>query len=811
MFGGGSPFTPRNTLVTPNTTPGLTPKRRIMQDSCPYCLEPLSNIIENELIIELQCLHSIHLNCLLLLTNQIDLEDDEITCPECNDLTRPIMDISRYKQNLEDFTYMSLPVTPNEQLGTPVTPQEQMGPKFWQKDKVLESVKPDVLDLNNNEIDLAKVIISPQYSSIESTQLEDDDDEIYCTVQISTTKFESVEPINAMRNETLKFTIIGSLIRSWPFQNNIDVNDLQRGLMFDYFDEISIGGRKLYWCQMHLFETAILLIQNNELILNQYLDVNETFISSIFTSGDEIIINLNSLKTPEIKVKSNNKILIFKWVNILKRFIKKDNQFKLFKDVPLIQLTTNAWPLVEQDYLPADIEIINKLLKKGMDLPSGFLQRQLIKPDPIPLKLVLVVPLFNVIDGQWTNEEYSRLTQKLIKSTLESLNEKDLFGVIFIQNERKDLMGSYYGCGNKNWDGWDLLIESITEEVITGLVSGGNQWIEGLEILQLLSNIFFNDDKYVNEVIFVSNELNNDVKITKMKEQNPFDLTKISESMNISDFIKELSKQFKLQFNILLLTDEYTFKMSEIWKHFESLKINGGEMTIVLDYEDLSGVVDKLIFDFHEIIIKEMKINFTEQNGVKIQSSEFGSIDYQNFQLRNIKSGFIKSFLMKLEIDKGEFQGGLINSHVEIDNEIKFDSKSQMKIVSNEVLIDKFQLVNPNKSMMNIFPQLSNTPNGVFLKRQIERLIMDRIFQNVINIENFDSNAKRIAHEGFRILSDEIWELFNGCNTTGIDLKIMENWVDKLIDDIELLNEGFNLRNIDLAMIRWVIMYLKFI
>lgn len=808
MFGGGSPFTPRTNLVTPNTTPGLTPKRRIVQQYCPYCLEPLSNIIENELIIELQCLHSIHLNCLLLLTSQIGVQDDEITCPECKAMTKPIMDISKYRQNLEDFNYMALPVAPREDITAPITPQEQTGPKFWQQDEVLESLKPEVLDLNDNEIDIAKVIISPQYGSIDKNQIDINDSEVYCTVQVSTTKFEKVEPIDEMKNDIVKSSIVGSLIRDWSF--DVDVHDLNRGLMFDYFDEITIYGKKFYWCQMHLFETAILLIHNDELILNQYLDYDETFISSIFTSGaDEIIINLNSLKTPEIKFKTNSRILKFKWVNILKRYMNKDNQFKIYDEIPLIQLSTNAWPLVEQRYIPPDIEIINKLLKRGMDLPSGFLQRQLIKPDSIPLKLMIVVPLYNPGDGQWSNEEYSRLTQKLIRSILESLNDCDLFGIIFVQNERRDLIGSYYGCGDKNWDGWDLLIDSITEEVVTNTTSDRNQWVEGLETLQLLSSICFEDDKYINEVIFVSNELNNDVKIGRRRELTPFDSTKVVECLNVSQFIDQLSDQFKLQFNTILLTDEYTFEISKIWTHFESLKSIGGERTIVLDYEDLSRVVDGLIALFHEIIIREMKINFTPQDGVKIQSSEIEI--KENFKLRNLTSGFIKSYLMKLEIDQTIFKKELINAHVEIDNDFKFESKSQMKIVSNEVYMDKFQLVNPTKSMMNIVPQLSNTPNGIFLKRQIERLIMERIFQNVINVERFDADAKREAQKGFHQLADEIWELFNGCNTTGIDLKLMENWVDKLIDDIEVLNEGFNLRNIDLAIIRWIIMYLKFI
>lgn len=874
MFAGSySPFTPRSAgslenghlSATPGTTPGATPRKRravaAASTACVYCVEPLLHVMADEPVVELSCGDCAHLNCLLMLQAQANAQEDgRVVCPACEILVQALTNIDGLGLVSGSSRFLPPALVSSTVLGgvdidgrsnssatlplsTPITPKDQIGDTFWDSQKgdvvdvktdhsddsstnglakaaqqVVMSTPPKLLNLNENEIDLAKVVLSPQFASITKQQLDQDNDEVYCTLQVSTTKFEKV--VDTDENDRLKSLLMGQIINSWKFQ--YDVNDLSRIILFDYFDEIEFNSKKFSWCQMYLFETALVVISNeDQLILNKHLSKDSIFIKSIYQyENNEIFINLNSLRIPEIKLKSDNKILKFKWINILKRFqngFHDGSQFDIYDTIPLVQLSTNAWPLVDSKFMPPDIEIINKLLIKGMDLPSGFLQRQLIEPDLLPLKLIVVVPLFNDLDneeeeGNMSNEQYCRFLQKTIKSILSSLNENDTLGIIFLQNERRDLLGSYYGCGKPSWDGWQMVIESITEDVITNTTTAGSQWLQGLEHLQTLSNLCFDlDDNYVNEVIFITTELNTcDMRI-QFKEGN-------EGFVGINTFIKLISNRYQLKFNHLLLANEYKYEMQELWGNFENLR-GGicGDLDIILNYEEnLLPKIEHMVQNMHSIIIRQMDVQLNLNDGVKIdrQFDQGKELHLQNgnlLQLRNLPSNYSRSSMIKIIIDPSKFQSGsMILSNVTInDKNIKFDCRTHLNIIaSNEedFYIDKFQL-KTRFNNVNIMPQLSNTPNGVFIKRQIERLIMDTIRNEIVEQTRFD---KLSTIKSFRSLKDRIWELFQGCHSFGND-KLMNEWIEELMDEIEELNENFNLRNIDLARVKWVKMYLKFI
>ncbi|KGK33019.1 hypothetical protein JL09_g6621, partial [Pichia kudriavzevii] len=99
------------------------------------------------------------------------------------------------------------------------------------------------------------------------------------------------------------------------------------------------------------------------------------------------------------------------------------------------------------------------------------------------------------------------------------------------------MIGNYYGCTGKDWEGWQIVLESITAEIISRRDNSTvySQCDDGIHYIEVLSKLNFvkNDKKKespLHEIIFISNEIICGVAITpstgigKLSSpvQNPF-------------------------------------------------------------------------------------------------------------------------------------------------------------------------------------------------------------------------------------------------------------------------------------------------
>lgn len=698
---------------------------------------------------------------------------------------------------LQDFNNSSLPSpldskSSKNTFEDPITPQNQIGKKFWDHEDELVipsitnssksiSIKSPISNINSNDIELSKILFAPEFSSININDKSLKTD-IGCVINVSVTEFES--SIEFKKKEQVKTQIgknkITDIIINNIKQNipnvSIDFSSVGSLILFDIID-ITIKLNTFNSCQVFLFESNIIILNfdGTQLILNQELNL-QTFISSIYLKDKNIIVNMNSIKIPSIIFNSNNKILRHKWWVTLNKIYKK---ISITNSIPLIQTSTNAWNLISNDnnddVLPNDIKIFNKLSKRGLDLPSSFLKRQILRPDSIPMILILAIPLINNEDYGLENDEYADIIKGLLKNILNLMHDDDKLGIIFLGNNSKfSTLGNYYGCTSKSWPGWEIMLESITHNVINEEGLYINFWEDSLSNIELLSNLGFNQHSnnnnnnknnidYLKQIIFISNELliDNFTKEKYFKNEeienkfndlnNPFlKKKKNNKNLKFNERILNICQKFEANFNLILLADEFKFEVNQIFDMNKYLnnsnKLNDYnneiKLSIALDFENLGNILENLIEKLHNVTIKELEtcinfpknvqlIGFETKNGIE----KFVNDNYNEYiiKMRNLPSGFEKSLMFNVHVDF---------SNENINNIYKATiATSKSKFISDKE-ITEFE----NQADIKLITNESNIESNITLNLNIEKT--NDLFKNPININensNLESNSIPIS------------------------------------------------------------------
>lgn len=825
---------------------------------------------------------------------------------------------------------------------SPITPQNQIGINFWNKDETYESDNEKSLNIvesplenlkfeklqNSYDIELAKVAFAPEFSSINVN--DENNSNLRCVINFSTTEFENSLEMNIkaqIETQIGKNKILNNIINNFEekiinFNSTlIDFSNIGSLILFDIID-VTIKLITYNICQVYLFESNLIILNSDgtKIILNQELD-NEIFISSIFQNENSIIVNLNSIKIPSITLTSNNKFLKYKWFIILSKFSKN---IKISETIPLIQTSTNGWSLIDDDEaIPKDIKIFNKLKSKGLDLPSGFLKRQILRPDSIPLVLILAIPLVNSEDYGLENNEYAESIKCIILNVLNSLSPKDKLGVVFLGNDSKSSsnLGNYYGCIGKYWDGWKILLDSIDESVISNNDDNNSnnnnrnkkkksQWDEGIKNIETMASIGFSNSissngknrnsmnkktNTINQIVCISNDLITELKVdSPMKNQislnerynndeNPFLVKKCKYvEKDLSNRISDICDKFDCKFNLILLADEFQFEPFQILEMNKYLKSsismrernenkndydNKINFFIALDFDHFKQILDKEIEKLHKVTIKKLETHVKFPKYVEVKSFESPcdciSIESRRYNveeensysisLKNLSSGYDKSLMFNLYLDLKEMRN---YNKVEVAKSktlivadkllSEFENKAEIKILSKDTNIENnfFFNLNIEKSLkhkntdlsddndlssaplekensdgrnsdclnLSIVSRLSNVSDAFFVRKKMQLLVKEGIYKAVLNVTDFDLQAKENAKVILKTLVTSIWELSNICNdsnTKNIKENNMHKWSTGLIEQLEEIIEGYSLRNYQLSNIKAVNMYLS--
>ncbi|OWB55986.1 hypothetical protein B5S28_g1876 [[Candida] boidinii] len=466
-----------------------------------------------------------------------------------------------------------------------------------------------------------------------------------------TLEYDELENLNSIKSK-IKLNItemINENLYNIDSTKKINFDVVGELIIFDCLNVQINNNDYISNCYIYLFENEIVILNslNNRVIhqIDMKKDLQSVNLSSI-ANNKYINLQLKTFKFADITFHNSNTIICDKWYKILNKIIKLNSQkrkfafdsptlqyvrsfstgndedsmnktksqFSIVNIIPLIQITTNAWSIVKDTTLiPKEATQFSKLIEKGLDLPSKFIQRQLIHPDPMPLRLILIIPLVydkTVLDIE--PADYTEFVQKLLKTVLEVLHPQDTVGVVFMQDDimltssleskkgkNIDLnvaegmddtttqfkIGKYYGCASKFWEGWNEIIPEISCESRESL-DLSKLFKSYQKYLKILSTTTFkhsggleNDagERTVNHLLYVGYKSPFDGSEVENTESNGGlvgigittstckSINKISSSISElsfkkkspTEFIQSLCEDYNSTFSVASIVDEY--------------------------------------------------------------------------------------------------------------------------------------------------------------------------------------------------------------------------------------------------------------
>ncbi|KAG7709459.1 hypothetical protein KL914_001849 [Ogataea haglerorum] len=673
--------------------------------------------------------------------------------------------------------------------------------------------------------------------------------------------------------------------------SDLDVAKLGHLVLFDIFVSVSIDGNRYHHPQVYFFDRLLLILNEsgNELIQN--ISIMDK-LSTVFDdeSNLEITLNLASLTVPDVELKSENKLIHDKWLKMLSRVVRKaqrqphanpnnpfvaENPFEvrefgpcnlfskdslsLSKEVPSIQMSTNAWGLLERNekVIPEEVLKFNKLVSKGLDLPLGFVKRQVSKPDADPLILILVIPMVNNGNSCLDDTEYTSEMRQLITQTLERLQPEDKLGLVFLGNKRPDsLLGNYYGCMSPHWEGWAEVISNI--ECYTSVTgdevqnSDYNMWQDGLKYVSLLATTSFpKTGSHIHEIIFIHTER---VKTVHYFEENStvdrlWGRYNRKPQKSVSEMITALCDKHCATFHSVSLFDEYTYHPQELLDHYHG--IMGSSKThvrrsvehhLVLDFDNLQLLIKKLISQFHNVSISQLRTQIEVCEGVRVMEIERnGRLEtadlrslFEVANLNNIPSSFAKSTMINVRIDLSAFtveelkQGlkvdllrtitsvdvhsgrkqfkGMASIRMSLDTAVSNASTMPLNLLVTNAGLEKSQFSLP------IVARLSAVKDAVFVKRQIELLINSVLLSEVFSKKTYCHSSKEEIRTALKNMMNKVWELVKSCNSSNTsNMRNIEEWSETLNDEVQQIIDGYSMRNYNLSNYCCVAKYFEFI
>lgn len=435
-------------------------------EKCAFCDDPEPSIL-------LSCSHQCHRQCLLNSLDEANLTKFPC-CSICNKVTRCLDDsihdelcrqkyISRdsLSESVESALSIFAPSAICSNKTTPITPRDQIIPDTLNPPAVQSKqlLSPDASFSYNKQ--LYEDILKPQVQLITSTEqvtVSDSDHELQCLLSVKPPKIYSAsvptEDENKVRAQVVaEFrALLGDLL---PGTDEMEL------LLVDAF-KVSTDGELWTSAYCFLFDKCVLMVDRSFSSMVGHYSVNRDF-TSVGRSRSTLI-----LSTPDgsevLQMNHAHDFAANKWNHYLGRLMRAESDIC----PPLFQLTSSCWQLAREtkNLLPSDIFKFQDIIDRDGDIPSDLFVRAIPQPEPMPLCLVVSVCLVNSVTPPISNYEYRLRIVEMLSTVRSSLKPADKLGLIFVGVDRSSSndiykLGSFTGCVEPSWSGWDSVIDLI--------------------------------------------------------------------------------------------------------------------------------------------------------------------------------------------------------------------------------------------------------------------------------------------------------------------------------------------------------------
>lgn len=465
---GNSLFFTRS-LSSANSTPRLRKKpRKLTFDTCAICEESLSILLDNEVRVELTCGDICHLNCLHLITPKN--EDIKSVCPTCRKYTLCLEPDVRERFSQERLNNYS--------------PVAYHTPEYSDLEIGLDSFSPYTPLLPN--IMIKSDVLTRPNVELEFNTNDKGEDVMDCILKVeSPTLFNSAAPmidIELTRRIQENLAII--------LEPTIPNFSCSKTVIFDYL-EVNLNGENYGKSRCFLSKSSLVVLALDDMVICQLA------VDDICTLSQEeersLVLNLLRSDLPEFELIGAWEILA-KWKFYLEKLCQTEPDDIL---VPITQITSNAWDLLSEE------------IQKEKPILTDDQVNTTIPHSPLSVNLIICITVVNTSDMDDTL--YRTSLVQILKEARASLRPNDKLGLICtgVDSEGKSSrLGTYTGCADALWDGWDIIINELTvfpNEINSNKIFTNN--VQQLEIAlnkcnKLLS--FMTLDNQYGRVLFVN-------------------------------------------------------------------------------------------------------------------------------------------------------------------------------------------------------------------------------------------------------------------------------------------------------------------
>lgn len=736
-------------------------QKNIIKEVCSICEEPITLKLQNEKTIELDCTHQCHYDCYMLSLNKENL-DDLPSCSVCDSvnvkpkdeeilgeiysktLTTPIA-----SQNLLDSPIEFLP-KPQISGFNPYTPINQLidnqnsaGFQTSIKSAISSNstLNSPIPKCNTDDLKVPQVNLIPEYSKYNLSGNQT----VHSLLNIFTNELNPPRDDYGLTSDeqaSLKKQIheeIVTLFNDGIKNTSINFKEFKNLKLFDFMN-ISVDG--LHWeaCYAFIFDDENLILVNerfNTLVGSILLKDHS---SCYKRNQDTLILTFKTQALPELQLQSLNNVLITKYYDYFQ------NKLATKSDSPLIQMSTNCWDLIEGSdiKIPQEIRRFNELTAKGLNLP--FLMKKAIMPIPKSLKkdIILVIQLFN--DSTLPDDEYLYQIQTIIRATLAKLQPNDRLGLVLLGRDGIRALGvekaSYFGMIDVKWDGWDELIEELEVFQIK------KDEINGCEYFDLTINTTL---KLVSMISTEEQRIKKLIMVNSVQFEDVFDNNKILKLFERGYYVEyvDVSSRFN------------NFNKSIVNKLLEYHEISQRSLQLFKQFEYKSFIeLDELIQDLETSLTKRYYIaNITVELSVpqaykqcfklkSLDTLKFQDVDKANIILNSLDDGYYKNIMFDIEVDYNELykkihKGAyielpIINYKIRYNNEmisrtllVKFSISGKAKPIPKTDSSSKDREESNSQSEfidIPLLPPLSSLKDSLFVKREIELLVISHLY-----------------------------------------------------------------------------------
>jgi cyclin-dependent kinase inhibitor FAR1 len=534
----------------------------------------------------------------------------------------------------------------------------------------------------------------------------------------------------------------------------VDFNKLPQLTMFDHF-EISLDGFSWESVYAFIFSDVLLIInQEFDSIIGTVL-LMEHFTNSVVQDEKTLTLYFSTVTLPELQIRSQSRVVLPKWDDFFTYKLKQG------KKVSLMQMTTNSWNLVDDIdiHIPEEITKFNSLMEKGLDLPLNLMKLMLPQPQRLPVNLIVSVPLFNTT--QLDNAEYLRNVKQSLRLILDELESQDKFGLVILGRSGQRVLSpkesTFFGMTSSEWQGWDEIIDEL-ESYNSREMGDLNSLVKSLKNLALTVS-----------------ELSDEASVKKLVILR---CTNVSIPID-TEFQWLLDQGFSIYDH--LISDKYDALTESL---FNQLSDSHGRQQYQMfrhnDLEHFQNSISKMMNTFKRTYINDFKFQFDIGapfvSLTKVESSGKMTTPQDSHHwdttLKDLEDGYYHNvrFDITIEVDK------LCNEYHFEKNQfqeipvIKYSYEYQDKVVKKEFSIklcvkevtsQQFPQMERahggrESSYIDIplLPPLSSFKDSLFVKKQIELMVIETLEKKGISI-----------HE----LVSLIFGLIRGCSTSYVE------------------------------------------